>query len=191
LRWGPEADGRYYLAYYKLVEEPTRLSLLATKWTYAGYGASLLLGLSCLWGFSQAFGRDPDKDALWVVGLAVGLVIGGIGVHGLLFGRGPIVFDRGNNHFWKGRRLERCPENLRARLTDIVGIQLLFKRVLTKRGSEFRFQTNLVLNNNRIPVVYDDNLQSARKLAHTIARFLDVPVWEQPEIERFYPPPAH
>lgn len=96
----------------------------------------------------------------------------------------PIVFDRYQRHFWKGRKAPNEVLNISAlkdacKLGDIHAVQLIPEYCLFNKPPYNRFELNLVLHNGRrINVIGHSNPAKLRKDAQLLARFLHVPVWD-------------
>lgn len=102
--------------------------------------------------------------------------------------RRPIVLDRSNGFFWKGKRdpSQNDPASIRvcAPLAEAVGLQILSEYVISRDsdGGSHRFHSyelNLVLEDgSRANIVDHGNLKALRNDAAMVSEFLGVPVWD-------------
>jgi hypothetical protein len=99
-------------------------------------------------------------------------------------GTAPIVFDRKEGAFWRGRAppAGAGPDAVRtdcAPLTDIRALQIIEERLSAKGGSFRSYELNLVLcDARRVNVLDHGDYAALRRDADTIAAFLDCPVWD-------------
>lgn len=108
----------------------------------------------------------------------------------------PIVFDKRQGFFFKGREktsqiMNANSSRYKVKLKDVYAIQLISKRVIheytsenynkyeTKYTSFVSYELNLVSRwGERIYVIGHGNLAKIREQARMIAEFLDKPVWD-------------
>ncbi|MCF6269552.1 MAG: hypothetical protein L3J41_07570 [Melioribacteraceae bacterium] len=104
------------------------------------------------------------------------------------FGTVPIVFDKGNGFFWRGRK---NPENTiggsnlknSTKLTNICAIQIISEYVKNSNNAFDSFELNLILTDSqRLNVIDHSNLKQIRLDAKVLSEFLDIPVWDASEI---------
>jgi len=123
-----------------------------------------------------------DKNT--IMPIIVALIFVGAGCF-LLFGTVPIVFDKGANFVWKGRK---SPETTLAELTlkncvrmeDIHALQLISYIGNGPKSKKCTYyEINLVMKNgNRFNVVVHDSKNKVRQEAGVISLFLDKPIWD-------------
>jgi hypothetical protein len=100
----------------------------------------------------------------------------------LYFGTVPIVFDKNNGYFWKGRKSPDAVFNIDqikscAQLNDINAIQIISEYCSGRKSSYMSYEINLVLKNgNRTNVVDHGNLKQIRTDAEKLSAFLGKPV---------------
>lgn len=96
----------------------------------------------------------------------------------------PLVFDKQEGFFWKGRR---SPDRAggkgiikhAAELGKIHALQILAKRTRTDNHSYRSYELNLVLEDGvRIGVLDHSSLQRLREDAKAVSAFLNKPVWD-------------
>ncbi|MDA3885592.1 MAG: hypothetical protein PF638_08370 [Candidatus Delongbacteria bacterium] len=96
----------------------------------------------------------------------------------------PIVFDKNQGFFWKGRKNPREVFNIdsikvHAELDQIHAIQILSEYCHTDKSHYYSYELNLVLkDSSRINVIDHGNLIKLREDANTLAGFLEVPIWD-------------
>jgi hypothetical protein len=116
--------------------------------------------------------------------MLIGLVFAGVGGGLLYFGTAPIVFDKRERYFWKGRKGPRDvfnPKSLKnlVEIGQIHALQLISEYCRGDKSSYYSYELNLVLEDGkRINVVDHGNLDKVRDQAATLAEFLGRPVWD-------------
>ncbi|MEM7548447.1 MAG: hypothetical protein AAF363_02150 [Bacteroidota bacterium] len=96
----------------------------------------------------------------------------------------PIVFDKREGYFWKGRKSPSEVFNIdrikhRMKLDDVHAIQLISERVSSNNGSYRSYEVNLVSSKGeRVNVIDHGKLSTIREDADTLSKFLNVPVWD-------------
>lgn len=102
----------------------------------------------------------------------------------------PIVFDKQDGLFWKGRKpdsvmLTQEATAKYARLEVVHALQIIAEYLTSKNGGYYSYELNLVLKDgNRINVVDHGNRKRLAEDAQVLADFLGVPVWDA-TINRF------
>jgi len=158
---------------------PTRgLKLFCS--VFALFGAFALVA-TALW-FSSTKGRNWEP----LIGLAFGIVFCGIGIGLYRHLASPIVFDKRNGFFWKGRTpphevFDTSVIKYHAQLNEIHALQLL--QFWNSGGGDssgyYYYELNLVLKTGkRLNVVTYARKEKIRKDAATLSEFLGVPVWD-------------
>lgn len=186
-KWTPVKKGGASFRTHKLVEvSPDQLQFRATIGRLLRYFALIVLGVTILVAFlapDVATGRVSFRMHM-IIPLfiyAIPLYIGG---HLLYVGTIPIVFDRQNGYFWRGRKapdrdssqkvLEDC-----SRLSDIHALQIISKHVNGITRSYFSYELNLILRDAaRINVINHGKRSKLRKDAVALSRFLRKPLWD-------------
>lgn len=115
-----------------------------------------------------------------------GLVFGGVGWFIYKRGTQPIIFDKSEGFYWKGKsspsQVNPVDIKIITKLEDIAGIQVIKERVKGDKSSYHSYEINLITDvNERINVVDHGNMNSILSDASIIAKFLEVPVLEPPD----------
>lgn len=131
-----------------------------------------------------------DSQERFIAGITdahcIGAVFFFVGAISLFLGTSPIVFDKRDGWFWRGRLTmltEASPDGpgrRRARLNHVHAIQLLYE---ARRGSENEpvdvFEMNLVLDDaRRVHVLAHNDGTQLRIDATKLSEFLGVPIWD-------------
>lgn len=122
--------------------------------------------------------------SLEVVPLLLGLSFAATGGGLLYFHTKPIVFDKQQGYFWKGRKaptsvLDVTALKCAARIDEIRALQLLKYYQREQRMVRERYELNLVLTEGkRINLVDHGGLARIRVHAGTLAQFLEKPLWD-------------
>ncbi len=185
--WTPaKRGGASFRTHILVAVNPYRMELRPSLGAKLFYLVFPVLGLGVLLGFSfpklisEGFSTDLDT----VMPLLLGLIFVSAGATMLFFGTRPIVFDKSNGFFWKGRKapdresgdaaLKRCAE-----LKQIHALQLISEYCRGNKNSYYSFELNLVLENGkRINVVDHGNRNKLCDDAASLSRFLEKPVWD-------------
>lgn len=174
--WDPLKGGGANFKTRRLVAVDTsRLEFPAT-WGVRLFGAVFTIaGLAASAGAAAA--------GMWPF-ILFGLVFVAVGVALWRYGTTPVVFDRRQDAFWRGRT---APNEVRNRaelkhyapLGDIHALQIVREYVSSKNGSYSSYELNLVLEDGRrLNVMDHGDYDALRQDAHTLAGFLDRPVWD-------------
>jgi hypothetical protein len=121
-------------------------------------------------------------------GSPITLIIGGvfalIGAGMFYFGTKPIIFDKQQGYFYKGRHAPSVTSyNVRGKnhisLNQIHAIQLISEFCRGNKSSYYSYELNLVLQDaSRMNVVDHGKLSRIQKDAQKLAEFLGVPLWD-------------
>ena len=184
--WGPlKGGGRSYASHALKEIDRDRVEFRATAGALAFAGVFVLLGLFLSWqvysGLTVPLDRIFEVGAGW--GLVAGLFFAVSGLIMLYVTSRPIVFDKREGMFWKGRKPSHLPgadaEDDVARLGRIHAIQILEERVRGSKKSYSSYELNLVrADGTRVNVVDHGKLADVRRDAAKLADFLGVPVWD-------------
>ncbi|ABW66575.1 hypothetical protein [Desulfosudis oleivorans] len=185
--WTPARSGGASFRTHKLVAvNPDRLEFRPAGGAMLFYLIFLLAGLGILIGFSaqkiSSGGLAFDLDT--ILPIAVGAVFAAVGGGLLYFGTLPVVFDRRNGFFWKGRTAPHEVMNRRALkhfagLKEIHALQLISEHCTGNKSSYYSYELNLVLKDGRrINVVDHGSRDKLREDAKTLSEFLQKPVWD-------------
>jgi hypothetical protein len=185
--WTPAKGGGANFRTHKLVEiHADRLEFKASVIARLFYLTFFLAGLGILIGFLAPLfsAKTSSFDFELIIPLIVGFVFTSLGAFMLYFGTQPVVFDRRNGFFWKGRtapdevlRQERL-KNF-AKIDQVHAIQLLSEYCRGNKSSYYSYEINLVLKDGgRINVVDHGNAAKIRQDAEKIADFIKKPVWD-------------
>ena len=125
-----------------------------------------------------------DDVSLWIV--LLGVVFAGTGGYILKLALEPIVFDKSQGYFWKGKKSPREASDLSdlktvAKLDDIFGLQVIKEYVKSSNKgrdtSYYSYEINLVLNSGeRLNVVDYGNANSILQDASRLSNFLNIKV---------------
>lgn len=182
--WGPAKQGGANFRTHRLkIISERRLQFKASPGMIAFSAVFFGMGLLVLiiaWGPFDLL--EPDRGKEILVGI-FGLIFAGVG--GFLYydATPPIVFDKDENVFWKGRRdTRREVKGARikhvANLQDIHAIQLIPERISGK-SSYYSYELNLVLvDATRINVIDHGKLTAIQEEARIVSDFLGIPVWD-------------
>jgi hypothetical protein len=126
-----------------------------------------------------------------VAGVGITLALFGFGVIFTAIGVGlwrsettPVVFDRRQDAFWRGRTppsrsASRAALPEYAPLGDIHALQIIEERLSSRSGSFRSYELNLVLRDaRRLNVLDHGDYPALRRDADTLAAFLACPVWD-------------
>jgi hypothetical protein len=185
--WSPAKGGGASFRTHRLVAvDHSRLEFKATAGAVSFYLIFLLVGLGVTIGIPAAklaAGEALRQVAdLWMP-LLIGLVFAMVGGVMLYFGTAPIVFDRRQGCFWKGRQDparvfdKRGLKNF-AQLPDIHALQII-SEYCSGKNSFYSYELNLVFKDgSRLNVVDHGNLPALREDAAKLAQFLGRPLWD-------------
>jgi len=147
----------------------------------ASAGARLFVGVFGAFGVGSlafAIGAGHWAPALF------GVAFTGIGAALWWFGTTPVVFDRRQGAFWRGRTapnetVNRAALKHYALLADIHALQILEERVASDDGAYSSYELNLVLRDGRrLNVMDHGDYEALRADAATMGTFLGCPVWD-------------
>ena len=115
---------------------------------------------------------------------AFGVVFTAIAIGVWRSGTAPVVFDRTQGAFWRGRTPPAGAGAGAAHadytpLADIRALQIIEERLSAKGGSFRSYELNLVLRDaRRVNVLDHGDYPALRRDADTLATFLGCPVWD-------------
>lgn len=150
------------------------------------YSVFLFAGLGFMFGFSyQEFSNSSLNISFSTIfPILFGFLFAIIGGLLLLFGTKPIVFEKGNGYFWKGRKNPETVYNINdikhcTKLKDIHALQIISEYVRGNKSSYYSYELNLVLEDaSRLNVVDHGNLKKIREDAQKLSLFLKKPAWD-------------
>ena len=186
--WGPLKGGGANFKTHKLYESNfDRIEFKAALGARLFYCVFLFVGLGVM--FVPPIVKIVNNKPLWsgfetIFLLLFGLVFASVGGGMYYFGVAPIVFDRRNGYFWKGRTSPESAMNIDtikhcAKLDEIHALQLISEYCRGNKTSYYSYEMNIVLKNaERINVIDHGKQTTLRKDAQTLANFLNVPVWD-------------
>lgn len=183
--WTPAKRGGSSFRTHKLIEVNFyRMEFRASLGAILFYIIFIIAGLGIIIGFaftkiaSDGFSFDADT----ILPLAAGLVFAVVGGFLLYFGTAPIVFDKTQGAFWKGRKTpNEYRQNIKhfAGLEKIHALQLISEYVRSSKHSYYSYELNLVLEDSeRINVIDHGKLNRIREDAQNLSVFLNKPVWD-------------
>jgi hypothetical protein len=170
---------------HKLVEiSPERIEfkpaigylLLYVIFIIAGIGVLLLAFKNLLYGKCYILSSSVITPGL------IGLTFIIVGVCTLYLGTAPIVFDKNDGYFWKGRKSPKSGFNIDqiktcVRLDNINGLQLISEYRTGTDSYYTNYEIDLVLDNGiRVNVVDHINLKLIRSDAEKLSAFLGKPL---------------
>lgn len=182
--WEPLKSGGANFKTHKLVEVSSQRMEYKASVGNIIFGSIFLLagiGISSII-FFQVF-------SIWL--LLFGLVFAAVGVFILKSALNPIVFDKSEGFFWKGKKTPSMVADINelkvaAKLEDIYGLQVIKEYVKSSNKgrdtSYYSYEINLILNSGeRLNVVDYGNANAILEDASKISKFLKKPVLVVPE----------
>jgi len=188
-QWEPlKSGGTNYRSHKIRMPNSSRLEFRVSISAFLFYFIVVLIGLALMGSASVnklpagGYAFHVRDVTLFVVGVVVAVLGAGL----VYSGTAPIVFDKRNGYFWKGRRVPRAlsasmPLKNLAKLDDIHALQLLSEYISSTRSdrSYYSFELNLVLKDGkRINVVDHGDLTRMRADVATLSAFLGKPIWD-------------
>ena len=146
----------------------------------------LLAGVGAIVGFSifMSTSENLEFEMPMIIPYIFGTIFMLVGFFIYRFMTAPIVFDKDQGFFWKGRKNPREVFNIdsikvHAELEQIHAIQILSEYCHTDKSHYYSYELNLILkDSSRINVIDHGNLNKLREDANILAEFLGVPVWD-------------
>ena len=185
--WAPAKRGGTNIQTHRLIEiSPNRMEFRASFGAKAFYLSFLFAGIGVLI-FFPFFTRSTDGfsfDGNTVIILLIALSFMITGSCLFYFGITPIVFDKQNGFFWKGRK---TPEGIFDRevlkqftkLKNIHALQLISEHVRSDKKRYYSYELNIVLKDSRrINIVDHGKKDKLQKDAETLSAFLGKPIWQ-------------
>lgn len=185
--WKPLKGGGSNLKTHKLVEvNYHRLEFQATIFARIFFIIFIIIGIGVVLFFSMNVidWNDISVSFELIIPIVFGSIFTLVGSIMLYMGTAPIVFDKTNGYFWKGRKepvqtYDQSMKKLSAPLSDIHALQIISEHVSSSKSSYFSYELNLILRDgNRINVIDHGKLESVRTDAQRLATFLGLPVWD-------------
>lgn len=185
--WTPLKSGGSNFKTHKLVRVNSNRFEFKASWdAKIFYLIFFLAGIGAMIAFSypKVKAGDFEMNMESIMPLLIGLGFTIIGYVMLYFGTTPIVFDKRNKSFWKGRKSPNMVYRKKelktyVSLKNIHAIQLISEYISGNKSSYYSYELNLVLKNaRRINVIDHGNQGSICNNAQILSRFLDVPVWD-------------
>lgn len=181
--WGPLKSGGTNIKTHKLV------AVSSQRMEYKGAIRFVLFGLLfVIVGLGLTAFVFMEGVSFWIV--LFGLVFAGPGAYIIKIALTPIVFDKTEGFFWKGKVSPRQASDISeiktiAELEKIYGIQVIKEYVKSSNKgrdtSYYSYEINLILNSGeRLNVVDYGNANSILQDASTLSRFLNKPVLAEP-----------
>jgi len=186
-RWTPQKGGGASFKTHRLVNVSAyRIEFRSSAGAKIFYSIFLLSGL----GIMFIFLKDPVSNGSFAIELdilfpmLIGLLFALVG--GFLFFRGsvPIVFDKSNGYFLRGRKNpSRVYDQTKIKslisLQNIHALQIISEHISSNKSSYYSYEINLVLKDaSRVNVIDHGNLDRIREDAKTLSDFLGKPVWD-------------
>lgn len=175
-RWDPLVSGGANFRTRNLVRvNPARMAFPASLGMRLFAGVFLVVGI----GVGVAGGVAVQ----WFL-IAFGAVFAGAGGAMLYSATAPVVFDKQQGAFWKGRTppnetYHRSSLKHYTPLGDIHALQIVKERVRGDDSSYDSYELNLVLaDGRRINVTDHGDYDTLRRNAETLRGFLERPLWD-------------
>jgi hypothetical protein len=188
--WGPAVQGGANFRTHRLLHVgPRRAEFHTTIGARAFFGVFTLIGLGVAAGFVTG-ATASLRSGSWLVAIfmLIPITIGGafaaLGTWLWWHYGAPVVFDKQRGEYWKGRTSpaevgNRHTFKERVQLDRIHALQLVSEHVKSDDSSYHSYELNLVLKDGaRMNVVDHGKLESLRKDAQELARFLGKPLWD-------------
>jgi hypothetical protein len=174
--WTPLRKGGSSFRTHKLVNVETwRIEFRASLGACLFHLFFLLIGLGAL-------GLQVYAGEYHFILIIIGLVFASIGGSMLYFGTRPIVFDKSQGAFWRGRKPRDVgdprPVKGYAPLQNIHALQIISEYCRGNKSSFYSHELNLVLEDgSRLNVIDHGNLRKLMQDAKALADFLGKPLW--------------
>jgi hypothetical protein len=116
--------------------------------------------------------------------VAFGTAVAALGGGVFYFGAAPVVFDKRQGAFWRGRTapnevINRLTLKAYAKLDDVHALQVIKEGVHGDDSSYDSFELNLVLTDGRrINVTDHGDYDTLRRNTETLSAFLGRPLWD-------------
>lgn len=174
--WGPLVNGGANFRTRNLVAvDGSRMEFPASL------GMRLFAGLFLVVGIGVGVGGIAGGG--WFL-LLFGAVFASVGGGLLWFATAPVVFDKRQGAFWRGRTApaetyHRSSLKHYAPLADIHALQILKEHVRGDKNSYDSFELNLVLTDGRrLNVTDHGDYDTLRRNAEVLRAFLERPLWD-------------
>ncbi len=185
--WSPAKGGGSSFTTHTITKvSPYRIEFRASGGAKVFSMVFSLMGIGIVFGFSffhfshGTFSISLDTVAPLLFGIVFTVIGGGL----FYYFTAPIVFDKRQASFWKGRKnpdkdfVNNTVKNF-ARLEEIHALQLVSENCRNDDHSYRSYELNLVLKDGkRINVVDHGNESKLREDAKTLSRFIEKPVWD-------------
>ena len=184
VNWRPAKGGGSNIRTCKLVQvNPNRVEFKSTV------GAIIFSLVFALPGIALLVFILPHVnlfvlDSGIIVALLLGLIFASLGGFMFYSQMIPIVFDKQEGFFWKGRKpqpeMPTSEANAKyVRLEQVHALQVIAEYISGKNGGFYSYELNLVLKDgNRINVADHGNKRKLAVDIEMLAEFLGVPVWD-------------
>ena len=176
--WKPLKKGGANFKTHHLVEtSPGRLEYKATTFYKIMPYIFIVIGLIA--------GGALFSSSSYIFGLAFGLIFMGAGSFIARQAHKPIVFDKGEGSFWKGKLSPRDVLNMSeiktyANLDDIEALQVIDEVVRSDKSTYHSYEINLVLKTGeRVNVVDYGNKKAINEDLQVLRNYLNVSIWRK------------
>lgn len=185
-KWVPLKNGGTNFRTHELVlVNPDRMEFKATSLSKLCYLVFAIFGISFIILFLSTIPADGFSINMnSLISPLAGLLFTAIGVFMFYKAATPIVFDKLNGLYWKGRKTlsevsDYEASTTSARFETIHALQIVSEYCRGSKSNFYSYELNLVLKNgNRINVIDHGSYKKLRKDADTLAEFLGKPVWD-------------
>jgi len=178
--------GSNFRTHKLLTVSAERMEFKSSRGAISTYTILILMSIVPAMVFLSAWhnGQQPFSSFDGIFPLLLSGVFLAFGIVVLRKSTAPIVFDKKQGFFWKGRvapnetfnksEIKNCTT-----LDQIYALQLLREYIRTNKTSYYSYELNLVLKDGkRINVVDHGNITKLREDAAGLAAFLGCPVWD-------------
>ncbi len=185
--WTPAKGGGANFKTHNLVQVNNRRIIFRSSiGARIFYGVFLLVGLGFAIGFSYPQISEGTFNFSFesLFPTLFGFLFAVIGGLLLYFGTKPIVFEKANGYFWKGRKNPETVYSINelkscTKLKEIYALQIISEFVRGDKSSYYSYELNLVLNDaSRINVIDHGKLEKIREDAKKLSQFLEKPIWD-------------
>jgi hypothetical protein len=144
-------------------------------------GIGVMIGMPYFAETSNGFSFETNT----IIPLLIGFCFIVAGTCLFYFGTAPIVFDKTNGFFWKGRKVpdrnyDKQAVKYFAKLKHIHALQIVSEYIKSDKKSYYSYELNIVLKDGRrINVIDHGKKDKVQEDAKTLSLFLGKPVWAE------------
>lgn len=182
--WNSNSSSSSNFKTHKLVyKNPNRYEFKPTVASKVFSAIFMIVGIAVPVLFLNLPADSGEEAPVWAL-VGFGAIFFAVGAAMHYYQSKPIVFDKLEGFYWKGRQKPDHTFGLEdskniCRIRNIHAIQVLKKFVSGNKSSYHCYEINLVLKNgSRLHVVAHAGEKAMKDHAAELARFLGVPVWD-------------